>query len=454
MTHATGSRLDRSLRVFGDVRQGEGRTVVLLFANIFLLLAAYYILKVVREPLVLATGGAELKAYAAATQAVVLVIVVPLYAWLASRTDRIRLIVTVLVAHVACIELFFLLGTAGVPMVGFAFYVWLGVFSSMAVAQFWSLANDIFTKDEGERLFPLVAVGSTAGAPVGAWLASQLFSLQISPYLLMQVAVAVLIVHGLVYQPLAGRRRTGAASRTSPAAGPHLGRHGAFSLVFSSPYLRLMTLMLVLLNVVNTVGEYILSRTIVAAADYRLAANLIADKESFIGATYGSFNVGVSVFAVLVQALLSSRLVKRFGIAGVLFPLPFISLGGYSMVAAGATAVAIGWIKLAENAADYSVMNTAKHMLWLPTSREEKYKAKQAIDGFFVRMGDLLAGAVVFAGSLVGLTVSGFATLNILLAAGWIGIVWLLYRCYRAYSTEDRTAPAPVQAAVSRSQPV
>jgi AAA family ATP:ADP antiporter len=417
--------------VFGEVRPGEGHTVVLLFFNIFVLLAAYYVLKVVREPLVLATGGAELKVYAAATQALTLVFVVPLYAWIASRVDRMRLIVTVLVAHSACIELFFLLGTAGLPMVGFAFYVWLGVFSSMTVAQFWSLANDIFTKEEGERLFPLIAVGSTAGAPVGAWLASRLFALEISPFLLMQIGVAVLSVHALLYLPLTGRRRS-ATPAVAATATAGVGTRGAYGLVLSNSYLRLIALMLVLLNVVNTVGEYILSRTIVAAADYRLAANLIADKDSFIGATYGGFNVGVSILAVVMQALLSSRLVKRFGIAGVLFPLPLVSLGGYGLVAAGATAVMIGWAKLFENATDYSLMNTAKHMVWLPTTREEKYKAKQAIDGLFVRTGDLLAAGVVFAGtSVLALGVRGFGWLNVGLTLVWMVVVFALYRHYR-----------------------
>ena len=80
-----GSWLDRSLRIFGDVRAGEGINILLMFMNIYFLLTAYYILKTVREPLILTSGGAELKSYAAAFQAVVLIAYVPLYGWLASK---------------------------------------------------------------------------------------------------------------------------------------------------------------------------------------------------------------------------------------------------------------------------------------------------------------------------------------------------------------------------------
>ena len=89
---ASGSRLDRALRIFGDVRPGEGAAALLMLVNLFLLLVGYYVLKTVREPLILATGGAEVKSYAAAGQALVLMGFVPLYGWLASRVDRDQLV--------------------------------------------------------------------------------------------------------------------------------------------------------------------------------------------------------------------------------------------------------------------------------------------------------------------------------------------------------------------------
>jgi AAA family ATP:ADP antiporter len=93
------------------------------------------------------------------------------------------------------------------------------------------------------------------------------------------------------------------------------------------------------------------------------------------------------------------------------------------------------WAKTAENAADYSVMNTGRQMLWLPTSREEKYKAKLALDTFFVRGGDMLAAGLVFAGtSWLALGVRGFAWANVGLVVVWLAVAVLLVRENRRLS--------------------
>ena len=137
----------------------------------------------------------------------------------------------------------------------------------------------------------------------------------------------------------------------------------------------------------------------------------------------------MNVAAVLLQAFVASRLVKYFGLAGVLFALPVIALGAYGIVALGATLGIVRWAKTAENSTDYSVMNTARQLLWLPTTREEKYKAKQAVDSFFVRLGDLAAAFVVFAGTAwVTLDASGFAIVNLCFVALWLVLAVALLR--------------------------
>jgi AAA family ATP:ADP antiporter len=199
--------------------------------------------------------------------------------------------------------------------------------------------------------------------------------------------------------------------------------------VFKSRYIGLIALLLVLLNVVNTTGEYILSNLVVIRATQAAAADPGFDKNAFIGSFYGSYFLWVNILAVLLQALVASRLVKRFGLAGVLLALPFIALGAYGMVALGATLGIVRWAKTAENATDYSVMNTAKQLLWLPTSREEKYKAKQAVDSFFVRFGDLVAAAVVFAGTAwLGFGARGFAATNLVFVIAWLLVAVVLVR--------------------------
>jgi len=424
--------IDRALRVFGDVRAGEGATVLLMCLNVFLLVMAYYILKSVREPLILMAGGAELKSYAAAAQALTLIAYVPLYGWLAQRLPRQRFLAAVLLFFVGCLQLFFLGHQAGVPHLGFIFFVWVGIFSLTTIAQFWSYANEVYSRPEGDRLFPLVAIGSTAGAPLGAAVAEWLFGRGINPFLMMEVAAATLLVHLGLYRVVASRM---AVTAGRPKQEPIKAGNG-FALVLKSPYLRLVALFLVLLNIVNSLGELTLSQELVAHADAQLALNSAFDKEAYIGTFSASYFLWTNVAAILLQAFVVSRIVKRFGMRGAVLALPIVALGAYSFAASGAALLALRSVKIAENSTDYSVMNTAKQMIWLPTSREEKYKAKQAIDTFFVRAGDMIAAGLFFLGNhVLSEGVAGFARSNIVIVLLAIGVAVLMLREYRRLTT-------------------
>src|SRR6186997_2540429 len=123
------SLLERVLSVFTDIRAGEGPTAVLMLANIFLLLVCYSVIKTAREPLILLGGGAEVKSYAAAGQAVVLTGFVPLYSWFATKVNRAKLLVAVYLFFLVNIELFAVGVAARVPYIGVAFYIWAGIFN-------------------------------------------------------------------------------------------------------------------------------------------------------------------------------------------------------------------------------------------------------------------------------------------------------------------------------------
>jgi AAA family ATP:ADP antiporter len=414
--------------VFGEVQPGESVTVLLLVSNLFVLLVAYYVMKTVREPLVLASGGAELKSYAAAVQAAVLVGFVPAYGWLSSRVSRARLVVSVILFFAFVLEAFRAAAVIRVPHLGFAFYVWVGIFSVGSIALFWSYANDLYERRTGERLFPVIAIGAVLGSPVGSAIAARLFALDVPPFEMLHVAAGLLLVHLGLYGIVEWReRRTRRVSAAPLPSGP-----GGFGLVLRSPYLRLMAALLVVANVVNTLGEYILSRSVVSAARLAAAADPGVSAGAYIGAFYGRYFFWVNVVTVVLQAFLVSRLVMRLGMKGVLLALPLVAFGAYGLVAAGAGLSVIRWAKTAENAVDYSIMNTGKQMLWLPTAREEKYKAKQAIDTFFVRAGDVLAAGVVYAGTTwLGAGVTAFGVTNLLLILLWAATAFAVLRRYR-----------------------
>jgi len=416
------SRLERTLSLFTDIRAGEGVTAVLMLLNIFLLLICYSVIKTVREPLILLGGGAEVRSYAAAGQALVLMAFVPAYAWLASRVGRVRLLTTVSVFFIACIEIFATAVGAHVPYVGVAFFIWVGVFNMSLVAQFWSFANDIYTREAGDRLFAIIAVGMTAGAPLGSLAAGRLFHSGATPSVILQIAALLLAGSVALYLLIDRRER----QRHSHGEEP-LEAGGGFALVLANPYLRLIAALVILLNVVNTTGEYLVARLLTAHVTELAQATPGFDKQAFIGAFTGEYQFWVNVSALVLQAFVTSRLVKHRGLRGALLALPLIAFGGYAIIAAGVGFSVMRWVKTAENATDYSIMNTARQLLWLPTSREEKYKAKQAIDTFFVRFGDVLSAAVVYAGAnVLGLSVQQFAMVNVGLTVVWIGIALTL----------------------------
>ena len=195
--------LDRFLCLFTEVRPGESTTALVLMANVFLLWTAYYIIKPVREALILAGGGAEIKSYAAAGQAVLLLVAVPLYARLASRLRRLTLITVVTLFFVACLLGFYLLAGLGISL-GVPFYLWVGIFNVMLVAQFWSYANDLYSTDQGKRLFVILGFGASGGAVVGS-LATGWMIVPLGTYNLLLVSAGLLLV-SLLLTLLADRR--------------------------------------------------------------------------------------------------------------------------------------------------------------------------------------------------------------------------------------------------------
>lgn len=443
--------LSKILSLSSDVSPEESRDVALLLANLFLALVSYYVIKTVREPLILESGGADLKAYAAAVQAGVLIGFVPLYSWLTKTFDRLKLTYVLLAFFLVSIEGFWLGAQFGVPNLGFIFYVWVGIFSLSLIAQFWSYANDLYDKDTGKRLFPVIAIGATLGSPIGSVLASFLFDMGVDAYSMLHVSAGILVVHALLYtavEKLQSGRPAGPSNLDEPEEPEQpeqsTGTNG-FLLVARNPYLIGIAAVLIVLNLVNTTGEFILGSYVVDMAEAAVANGEAETRQAYIGSFYGEFFSIVNVATFIVQALLVSRIVKYLGMKGVLFALPIVSLGVYGLAAAGAGFAVFRWAKTAENSTDYSVMNTAKAMLWLPTMREEKYQAKQTIDTFFVRFGDVLAAGLVFLGTeILSFSLQTFAVVNVGLVAVWMALsVFVLLR-YRSLAEEHDVSPNEV----------
>ena len=443
--------LDRFLGLFADVHGGEGVTALLLMLNIFLLLASYYLLKTIREPLILSVpGGAEVKSYSAAATAGLLMLLVPLYSAVASRVSRVKLINGVTLFFLSCLVAFFGLSRAGVP-IGVAFFIWVGIFNLMVIAQLWAFATDVYTVEQGKRLFAIVGFGASLGAIAGSFVTGQLVK-SFGPYPFMLGAAALLGVCMLLTNMVNSRERhhreaaalapVANAARPDEAGKPDervKGRSG-FALVFSDRYLLLIAFLMLVYNLVNTNGEYILGKTVVMLylKAHGAAATGGLDEKKMIGEFYGNFFTMVNLISAGIQAFVVSRVLKHFGVRVALLVLPVVAMAGYATMAFVPLLSLIRGAKLAENSVDYSLQNTTRNALYLPTSREAKYKAKQANDTFFVRFGDVLSAGIVFAGTTwLGFAPRHFALVNVGLIVIWLVLAIGIGRRFKQLSGTD-----------------
>jgi len=402
-----------------------------LALTVFLLLTAYYLLKVAREPLILLGGGAEVKAYAAAGQAVLLIAVLKGYDALATRMGRMALLAVVLGFFAANLVLFSLAVRAGLA-VGVPFYLWVGIFSVTVLASFWSFANDVYRPEQGKRLFAILGAGSSLGAVAGAGLGRALARL-LGPGELMLCAAGLLMVCLGLFAWVNGRLDSvqGDAGAES-SAGP-LGDESGLQLLLRDRYLLLIGVLSLLRNWVNSTGEYVLDRTLVASAP-QLAAAAGMSATRYISEFKAEYFGAVNVLGVLCQLFVASRIIRHLGVGRALLVLPVVALGGNLFMACLPVLALVRGAKVVENGVDYSLQNTAGNALYLVTSREAKYKAKAFIDAFLMRAGDALAAGAIWAGSHLGWSTRVFTRVDLVLCVVWIGVALMIHRRYLALS--------------------
>ena len=411
------------------VRAGEGRSIAWFFFYAFLILVAYYILKTLREPLLLVDASAEMKSYAYAMIAALLIVIIPAYGWVFRRTRRSQLTRFVTGFFVINLGVLYLFGVAGFD-VGFSYFVWVGIVGLMLPAQFWAYAADTYNVKSGQRLFPVIMAGATLGGLLGPLIAGALYE-RLGPWNLM-LFVGVLLAATI---PLVTVCRSAVPDGSRAIAKqkkhePHF--MGGLALVVRDHYLLLLAVLILLLNWVNTTGEYILAEFVVSYADQRIALDPGLSKGELIAAFYSRFYFFVNAFTVALQVLLVARIFSWVGIRGALLVLPVLAMIGYGMIAFVPIFSLIQVAKIMENSADYSIMNTARHALYLPLPDDHKYEGKTAIETFFWRLGDLVQAGVVFLGlNYLGFGVEDFALLNLALGAVWLMVAIRLGRLYR-----------------------
>ena len=447
------SKLDRFLRLFTDVHAGEGATALLMFANVFFILCAYYFIKPLREGWIAVSDISgltkmEVKAYSSFGQSLLFVPVVWFYGRLSERWRRSDLISRSTIFCISNLAVFWVIQPGlfieNLPYTGIIFYLWVGMFGVFMVAQFWAYAADLYTKERGDRLFPLIAIGATAGA------AKRVVDHQRSGGLrTFRNRVAPCCGHDTAdgvdcTSKISDRRKPDQIVRTEAAPELDIEDSGrsALSIVFASRFLIAVALITLLLSWVNTNGENLLFRVVQEFLTGDAHKEGITDSDTLLAFTrdgttafYGDFYFWVNIFALLLQAFVASRLLKFGGFGVILLAMPVVALISYTAMAFIPILAIVKTMKIVENSTDYSINNTARNVLWLPVSAEMKYKGKPTIDSLCVRIGDGVAALTVLIGvQLLALSTQSFFVLNVALVLLWIVFAFVVIREHRRLS--------------------
>jgi AAA family ATP:ADP antiporter len=331
----------------------------------------------------------------------------------------------------------------------------------------------VYSNEAGKRLFPLVGFGSVFGSFVGALLADWLLE-KVNVYEMLLIAAALLgvyiVITNLISLKVWGRQQIRVGQQSLESwLGERKARKEreklAFGVLKEHKYLWYIAMLVLMLNLVNTTGEYILGRLVeesgaqqveqavseatAAGTNLQFGDRDLGDPQAeevqaeFVQSTIGNFYAGfyrwMNLLGMFLQLFVVGRLVKIGGIRAGLYWLPIIALGTYGLVFMLPILKYVRIGKTVENASDYSINKTTLQMLFLPTSRDVKYKAKQAIDSFFQRVGDVASAVVVFVGAmLLHLDARGFALVNILFIVGWLFLVRGIVSEYREIEAGNR----------------
>jgi AAA family ATP:ADP antiporter len=454
------SRTERLLQIFTEVRPGEGSTALLMFANVFLILCAYYFIKPLREGWIAISdisglSKMEVKAYSSFAQSIFLLFIVGWYARLSSRLDRSTLITRATLFCISNMVIFWFFQPGfffeQLPISGIVFYLWVGMFGVFVVAQFWTFCADVYTNESGKRLLPMIAIGATSGAAAGSWIVDQLVGTGLVPTeSLLIVATIPLFISIWLTRIVDSRQRCiNNPEDEPPEEVPEepAEKGGSFlmsgaKLVFVSRFMLAAILVTLLTNWVNTNGENLLFQVIQNTLTEQASAQGMTDPEAILTFTrdettafYGNFYFWVNIIALLLQSLVASRLLKYGGFAAILLVLPVIAMVSYTVMALLPVLAIVKMMKIAENATDYSINNTSRHVLWLPISSELKFRAKPAIDTLYVRIGDGLAALTVLVGvQLLALSTQQFFIFNVSLVVLWLVFGIMLVREHRKAS--------------------
>lgn len=432
-----------------NAHAGELVAAALAAAYFFCPLAAYFCLRPLREAMGVQRSFDDLRWLFIGTL-VTMIFANAGYAWLTSRVTR-RVFIPVTYA-------FFLLNLLGFALilwrapdaigvrVGWVFYIWLSVFNLFVVSVFWSFMADLFALEQSKRLYPVIAVGGTLGAVAGSWYARHAAE-SVGPVGLMLTAAALLTLAIVIFAVLERRRAPNErnALRTAddrdPADEPLRGSALAgITHVARSPYLLGVCLYIALLAIGGTLLYYTQAKIVVETTDdHRERIQLFAN-----------IDLWTQLLTLFLQAFVTGRLLRRLGVGVLLAVLPAVLTLGFALLAVWPAYGALLIVQALFRSAKHAIARPARETLFTVVPREDKYKAKNLLDTFVFRAGDVAGSGADWALRAFGIGMAGVAVATIPVAAGWMALAFFLASAQMALAKRELehdaapTQPTPI----------
>ncbi|MES9992617.1 MAG: MFS transporter [Candidatus Thiodiazotropha sp.] len=422
------------IQLLVNIKAGEWRAVAWSFLYFFSLLSSYYILRPIRDEMGIIAGIEKLHWLFSATFFAML-LVVPLFGYITSHLPRRRFLPYVYFFFICNILIFYLLFESGVSQVLSAriFFVWLSVFNLFVVSVFWSFMADLFVDAEAKRLFPIIAAGGTVGAITGPLLTTLLVQIIGTPSMLLLSAALLGMSVFCISRLLAWQGCRGEIARDNRLAEKPLG--GAIldgiRLTLSSPYLLGICLLMILFTLLSTFLYF---------QQAQIVKEAFSDSETRT-TVFAAIDLAVNLLTLLLQILLTSRLVKGAGLAVTLALIPLLLMLGFMLLGLYATLPILIAVQVIRRAGNYAIMRPAREMLYVVLSREEKYKAKNFIDTLVYRGGDAVSSWLYTGLKALGLSLSSIAMIAVPIALAWAWIAFHLGKRQAILAKGQKTQP-------------
>jgi ATP:ADP antiporter, AAA family len=421
-----------------DVKPNELRALWLGFAFHFIILTAYYIVKPIRDSIA-ASNRLETLPWMFTATLVVMVIANTIFAAIVARMDRRRFIPFAYAFFILILALFFGLmrtGSAAQQVwTGRAFYVWVSVFNLFNTAIFWAFMTDLFTVEQGKRLYGFIAVGGSLGAIVGAYMTKNLIR-GMGPANLVAISATLFAIVCVLVRFFPNNFSEGnkvVAAREQPIGGT---AWSGITHIVRSPYLFGLAAAILLYTTTSTWAYF--QQTTLAGA----ALKTSADRTVFLS----NLEIWVNTITVVIQIFLTGRLLKWFGVAFTLVSLPFLSMLGFAAMAIAPSLAMLAIFQVTRRAAAYALMRPSREILFTVLKREDKYKVKSVTDTLGYRVGDQL-GAWSYGGlgpNGLELSLTTISWIAVPVTAGWCALSLWLARKQRALADaqtkRDQTA--------------